>query len=46
MDEEASNFRFPEDVKKGDALIVFSRKDVHSVAAELQDSGLTCSIIY
>ncbi|SFC90547.1 helicase-related protein [Butyrivibrio sp. YAB3001] len=46
MDEEASNFRFPEYVQKGDALIVFSRKDVHSVAAELQDSGLTCSIIY
>ncbi|MBQ3797725.1 MAG: helicase [Butyrivibrio sp.] len=46
MDEEAENFRFPEDVKKGDALIVFSRKDVHSVAAELQDSGVKCSIIY
>ncbi len=46
MDEEASNFRFPEDVKKGDALIVFSRKDVHGVAAELQDSGIKCSIIY
>ncbi len=46
MDEEASNFRFPEDVKKGDALIVFSRKDVHSVAAELQDNGIKCSILY
>lgn len=46
MDEEASDFRFPEDVKKGDALIVFSRKDVHSVAAELQNSGIKCSIIY
>lgn len=46
MDEEAYDFRFPEDVKKGDALIVFSRKDVHSVAAELQAGGVTCSIIY
>jgi ATP-dependent RNA helicase SUPV3L1/SUV3 len=46
MDEEAENFRFPEDVKKGDALIVFSRKDVHSVAAELQESGIKCSIVY
>ncbi len=46
MDEEAENFRFPEDVKKGDALIVFSRKDVHSVAAELQEDGIKCSIVY
>ena len=46
MDDEAVDFRFPEDVKKGDALIVFSRKDVHSVAAELQANGITCSIIY
>ena len=46
MDENASDFRFPEDVRKGDALIVFSRKDVHSVAAELQDNGITCSIVY
>ncbi len=46
MDEEAENFVFPDDVKKGDALVVFSRKDVHSVAAELQDSGIKCSIVY
>ncbi len=46
MDEDAEDFRFPEDVKPGDALIVFSRKDVHSVAAELQDGGIKCSIIY
>jgi ATP-dependent RNA helicase SUPV3L1/SUV3 len=46
MDEDAADFQFPEDVKKGDALIVFSRKDVHSVAAELQESGIKCSIIY
>jgi ATP-dependent RNA helicase SUPV3L1/SUV3 len=46
MDENAMDFRFPEDVQKGDALIVFSRKDVHSVAAELQAAGVKCSIIY
>ena len=39
-------FMFPEDVKPGDALIVFSRRDVHAVAAELQKMGKTCSIIY
>ena len=46
MDADAVDFRFPEDVKKGDALIVFSRKDVHGVAAELQNIGKKCSIIY
>ncbi len=46
MDENAMDFRFPEDVQKGDALIVFARKDVHSVAAELQAAGTKCSIIY
>ncbi len=30
----------------GDALIVFSRRDVHAVAAELQRMGRTVSIIY
>lgn len=39
-------FSFPEDVRSGDALIVFSRRDVHSVAADLQKQGRTCSIIY
>ena len=46
MDSDSIGFRFPEDVQKGDALIVFSRKDVHSVAAELQQAGKKCSIIY
>ncbi len=46
MDETATDFDFPRDVKKGDALIVFSRKDVHSVAAELQQHDVKCSIVY
>ncbi len=34
------------DRQRGDALIVFSRKDVHSVAAELQQHDIKCSIVY
>ena len=43
---EQQIFQFPADVRAGDALIVFSRRDVHAVAAELQKIGKTCSIIY
>ncbi len=43
---EKQVFQFPYDVHAGDALIVFSRRDVHAVAAELQKIGKTCSIIY
>ncbi|MFC3886008.1 helicase-related protein [Bacillus songklensis] len=39
-------FRFPRDVKKGDALIVFSRKMVLQVAASLADQKLSASVIY
>ena len=43
--EEAA-FRFPEDVRKGDALIVFSRRNVHAVAAQLRRRHVECSVIY
>ena len=43
---EDKRVKFPDDVKKGDALIVFSRKNVHAVASELQKKGISCSIIY
>lgn len=33
-------------IKKGDALIVFSRRAVHAIARELQDMGMSCSVIY
>ena len=39
-------FHFPKSVEKGDALIVFSRRDVHSVASVLQSKGIRCSVIY
>ncbi|MDO5133327.1 MAG: helicase-related protein [Eubacteriales bacterium] len=43
---EDKPFSFPEDVKAGDALIVFSRRNVHAVAAHLQNKHIKCSIIY
>lgn len=43
---EDKPYRFPEDIREGDALVVFSRKTVLSVAAELKRSGIDCSVIY
>lgn len=39
-------FHFPKGVRKGDALILFTRRDVHACAAELQRMGTRCSVIY
>lgn len=44
MDENP--FEFPNDVQDGDALIVFSKRNVLSVAAELQRNKIKCSVIY
>ncbi len=44
MDPHA--FHFPEDVQTGDALIVFSKKSVLYVAAELRSRKINCSVIY
>ena len=44
MDKE--HFRELTDVKPGDALICFSKKQVLNVAAVLSKSGKNCSIIY
>lgn len=46
LEMDPSEFRFPDKVEKGDALIVFSRRDVHGVAADLKLAGISCSIIY
>lgn len=43
---ENEKFSFPRDVREGDALIVFSKRSVQSCAAELQDNGIACSVIY
>lgn len=43
---EDERVEFPDGVKKGDALIVFSRRNVHAVASELQKHGVNCSIVY
>lgn len=43
---EAQTLNHLRDVQPGDALIVFSRKDVHGVAAELKQYNKKCSIIY
>ena len=34
------------EARRGTAFIVFSRRDVHAVAAELQRKGCRCSVIY
>ena len=44
--EDSGYFVFPDNVKKGDALIVFSKKSVLDVAAELQENKIKCSVIY
>jgi len=43
---EAEGFRFPASVRRGDALIVFSKARVHAVAAELKRQGWRVSLIY
>lgn len=43
---EEKTVLFPDDVKAGDALIVFSRRNVHAVAAQLKKKHVKCSIIY
>ena len=37
---------FPYGVRPGDALIVFSKRAVHSVAAEMKKTGMKVSIVY
>lgn len=43
---EDDAFKFPASIQKGDALIVFSRKNVIACAADLQKKGYRCSVIY
>ncbi len=46
LEVEWEPFLFPEDVRDGDALIVFSKRSVLAVKAELWNNGITCSTIY
>ena len=43
---ESGGFSFPDSVRPGDALIVFSKARVHAVAAELKRIGFRVSLIY
>ena len=43
---EKEGFQFPESVREGDALIVFSKARVHAVGAELKRLGFRVSLIY
>lgn len=43
---EEEPFRFPEDVRPGDALVVFSKKAVLDVAGRLEEQGIRASVIY
>ena len=43
---EETDFEFPDSVEEKDALIVFSKKDVHACASDLQSKGIKCSVVY
>lgn len=44
--EYTGNFKSLKDVRNGDCLIVFSRRSVLSLSAELADAGIKTSVIY
>ena len=44
--QDQGHFSFPAGIRRGDALIVFSRRSVHAVAATVRERGLKCSVVY
>ena len=46
LEVEHTSFQFPDSVRPGDALIVFSKARVHAVAAELRRKGWRVALIY
>ena len=44
--EERKKFVFPYSVEKADALVVFSKRMVMTVASELKERGISASLIY
>lgn len=43
---QSKRFSFPNSIEEGDALILFSRKNVLTCASVLKDKGIPCSVIY
>lgn len=43
---EDKPFSFPQDVREGDAFIVFSKKSVLNIAGRLEENGIKPSVIY
>ena len=43
---EKESFKYPNDIKDHDALIVFSRKNVLAVASDLESKGIKTSVVY
>lgn len=43
---ETESFRFPDDVREGDALIVFTKRAVLDIAGRLEQNGMKASVIY
>jgi hypothetical protein len=43
---DKANFAFPENVKRGDALIVFSKRMVLGISSRLAEKGRNASVIY
>ncbi len=43
---EKKSYSLKHDLRKGDALIVFSKKSVLALAAHLEGQGVRCSVIY
>ncbi len=46
LQPDRGSFRLPDDVQLGDALVVFSRRAVHAVAADVAATGLKPSLVY
>ncbi len=46
LELERAYLKYPDGIMDGDALIVFSRRDVQECAADLSSRGIKCSVVY